>query len=62
MDDEKDKQFKQFLMSLGLPTEYPNYSSSDYWNNRYLVEKGESTEWFFVLKNINFIYFQADSI
>lgn len=50
MDDEKDKQFKQFLMSLGLPTEYPNYSSNDYWNNRYLAEKGESTEWFLFLK------------
>ena len=46
MDDEKDRQFKQFLMSLGLPTEYPNYHSSDYWNTRYGMEKGESTEWF----------------
>lgn len=31
---------------MGLPTEYPNYSSLDYWNNRYSSEKGEVCEWF----------------
>ena len=34
-------------MNMGLPTEYPNYSSSEYWNNRYILEKGEVSEWFF---------------
>lgn len=36
---------------MGLPTEYPNYSSVDYWNNRYSLEQGEVNEWLINFNN-----------
>lgn len=45
MDDEKDFAFKEILKEMGLPLEYPDYSSIDYWNHRYSNQRNESFEW-----------------
>jgi hypothetical protein len=29
-----------------LPTEYPDYSKVEYWNNRYKEERGQTFDWF----------------
>lgn len=46
-DSLEDKQLRlqQFLSSINLNIDYPDYSSYDYWNRRYLSEKGKSYDW-----------------
>jgi len=29
-----------------LPTEYPDYSKVEYWNNRYREERGQTFDWY----------------
>ena len=36
---------------LILPTEYPDYSSLDYWNARYLDERGQTYDWYLPWKS-----------
>jgi len=29
-----------------LPSEYPDYSKMEYWNNRYREERGQTFDWY----------------
>jgi len=42
----KEEAFREMLRNMNLPSEYPDYSSSAYWNKRYQNEKGQSSEWY----------------
>ncbi len=41
----KEEAFRQMLQKMNLPPEYPDYASPDYWNKRYLSEKGQAFDW-----------------
>jgi hypothetical protein len=43
--EEKQIQLNEYFQSLNLNVQIPDYSSPDYWNRRYEVEKGKSYEW-----------------
>lgn len=56
-DSLEDKQLRlqQFLASINLNVDYPDYSSYDYWNRRYLAEKGKSYDWYIQNTNLNIL-------
>ena len=41
----KELAFREMLYKMNVLPEYPDYSSSDYWNKRYTNERGQSNEW-----------------
>jgi len=41
----KEEAFRQMLQKMNLPLDYPDYASPEYWNKRYLSEKGQSFDW-----------------
>lgn len=41
----KEQAFRELLHQMNIGYDYPDYSNRDYWNNRYLDEKGQANEW-----------------
>jgi len=45
INDTKEGQLKSFLQKIDANFDFPDYSKFDYWNKRYLNEKGKPFEW-----------------
>jgi len=60
----KEEALREMLYQMNIPSDYPDYSSPDYWNKRYSNEKGQTYEWLqdyesmrpFILQKFNNLY------